>query len=540
MFSGAAIAAERFSLGGGGTRAAPLLHVHAHSGMLAGQAHRHAAGMPAAPAFPPKRPLQMSGFLEAVRDVFERIPSLGYILVAAWLGYILWLGAWIVLQRREPVATLSWLMALALLPYLGFLIYFLLGPQRITRQRLRRGRSRSGMARYSEICKADDGCAELARVAQATTGLPPSTARSARWLVDGHATYAALLEAIEGATHHIHLEYYIWDPDRSGRRLLDALAARARDGVQVRLLLDAVGSGRTRPRHLRPLLDAGGSFAWFHPTRFRPFTRPWVNMRTHRKIVVVDGEVGFIGGINVSDKQDETLLPDAFRDLHLRVDGAVVRSLQLAFVEDWIYAGGGEADGFDAAPYWPQAEPGPVQAQLLVSGPDSSWESIHRLFVAAIHEARKRVWIATPYFVPGEAARMALTSAALGGLDTRLLVPHRSDSRLATLAARSYYDELLQAGVKVYEASGPRMLHTKALLTDDHLCIVGSANFDYRSFRLNFEASMMVREPDTCTGLAQFLEAEFAAAERVRPDRAAGLWRHRLPESLARLLSPLL
>lgn len=482
----------------------------------------------------------MSGYLHAAWDWLGHNPSLGYILVAAWLGYILCLCAWIVLQKREPVATLGWVMSLALLPYLGFLVYFLFGPQRIRRQRLRRGRSRSGMARYANARLTDTACMELARLGQATTGLPPATAHSAHWLVDGHATYAALLDAIASARHHIHLEYYIWNPDHTGQRLLDALIERARAGVQVRLLLDAVGSSAMKTRHLRPLLQAGATFAWFHPTRLRPFTRPWVNLRTHRKIAVIDGMVGFIGGINITDEENETIRTDAYRDLHLRVDGAVVRSLQLAFVEDWIYAAGINPDSFHDPGYWPAAAPGPVQAQVLLSGPDSSWEAIHRLHVAAIHEAQHRVWLATPYFVPGEAARMALTSAALGGLDTRLLVPRRSDSLLVTLAARSYFDELLQAGVQVYEYAGPRMLHTKALLTDDHLCIVGSANFDHRSFRLNFEASMMVRDATVCAGLARLLENAFATATLVRPDRPAGLWRSRLPESLARLLSPLL
>ena len=236
----------------------------------------------------------MSGYLHAAWDWLGHNPSLGYILVAAWLGYILCLCAWIVLQKREPVATLGWVMSLALLPYLGFLVYFLFGPQRIKRQRLRRGRSRSGMARYANARLTGTACMELARLGQATTGLPPATAHSAHWLVDGHATYAALLDAIASARHHIHLEYYIWNPDRTGQRLLDALIERARAGVQVRLLLDAVGSSAMKTRHLRPLLQAGAAFAWFHPTRLRPFTRPWVNLRTHRKIAVIDGMVGFI------------------------------------------------------------------------------------------------------------------------------------------------------------------------------------------------------------------------------------------------------
>jgi cardiolipin synthase len=294
-----------------------------------------------------------------------------------------------------------------------------------------------------------------------------------------------------------------------------------------------------RRRHLQPLLDAGAEVAWFHPTRFRPFTRPWVNLRSHRKIVVVDGCLGFLGGINVTDDENEALVPDAYRDLHLRVEGAVVRSLQLVFVEDWVYAVGCQARVFSDAGYWPDPAAGTVGAQVLVSGPDSSWEAIHRLHVAAIHEAQRRVWLVTPYFVPGEAARMALTSAALGGLDVRLLVPRWSDSRLVTLAGRSYFDELLKAGVQVYEY-GPRMLHTKALLTDDDLCLVGSANFDHRSFRLNFEVSMLLRDRGNCEELARHIEGEFGRARRVRLDRPLGLWRHRLPEAFARLLSPLL
>ena len=480
----------------------------------------------------------MPAFLDAWTWLAD-LPRLGVYLVLGWVVYVLWLCVWIVLQKREPVATLSWVMALAMLPYLGFLIYFLFGPQRIKRQRLRRGRSRSGMGRFAAACRDDAACVELARLGQASTGLPPATATTAQWLVDGSATYAALLEAIAGARHHVHLEYYIWKPDRSGQRLLAALVERARAGVKVRLLLDAVGSSGMGRRHLRPLLDAGGEVGWFHPTRFRPFTRPWLNLRTHRKIVVVDGLAGFTGGINVTDEQDESLVADAFRDLHLRVEGEVVRSLQLAFMEDWVYAAECDPHDFDDPGYWPQAAQGPIQAQLLVSGPDSPWESIHRMYVGAIHEARRRVWLATPYFVPGEAARMALTSAALGGLDVRLLVPRRSDSRLVTLAARSYFDELLLAGVRIHEY-GPRMLHTKALLVDEDVCLVGSANFDHRSFRLNFEASMLLRDRDACAALSQLLEGEFAAATPVRADRPAGLWRHRLPEAFARLLSPLL
>ncbi len=477
-------------------------------------------------------------------DWLDAIPHLRPLMVAAYILYLLWLIGWIMLQKREPVATLSWILSLAALPYVGLFIYYLLGPQKVKRQRLRRGRSRSGMEHYSSVCPPDADCTELAKIAQATTGLSPSSATEVEWLVDGAATYSALLAAVATAKDHLHLEYYIFNPDHAGTALRDALTERAAAGVRVRLLLDAVGSSSIRKRFLQPLLDAGAEVVWFHPRQLlKPFKRPWLNLRTHRKLVIIDGLQAFTGGINITDEEDESVRPDAYRDLHMRLRGHVVRSLQLVFIEDWIYATGQEPARFNIAQLWPETMPsrseGSINAQVLVSGPDSSWETIHRLHVAAIHEAKERVWLVTPYFVPGEAARMALTSAALGGLDVRLLVPKMSDSWFVTQAARSYFDELLQAGVKIYEY-GPRMLHTKAFIADDDVCIVGSANFDHRSFRLNFELSMMISDTDRVAALAEILLAEYSSASPVYNDRQRSLWRHRVPEAFARLASPLL
>ena len=467
------------------------------------------------------------------------VPHLGLYLGAGWVVYLLGLGGWILLQKRPPVATLSWLLGLAALPYIGFLVYLVFGPQRIKRHRLRRARARVSLPEPAAWAHAG-AAAELATLAKATTGIAPDTATSVRLLVDGGATYDALLEAIAGARHHVHLEYYIFAADRSGTMLRDALVERARAGVAVRLLMDAVGSAQCPRTFLAPLLEAGGEVAWFHPMRFgRIWQRTWVNLRSHRKIVVVDSRIGFTGGINVTDEENDHLRRDAYRDLHLRLEGDVVRGLQLLFVEDWAYASGQRDFISSVAQSLPERSPGPIAAQVLGSGPDSAWESIHRLHVGAIHEARRRVWLATPYFVPGEAALMALTSAALGGLDVRVLVPRRSDSLVVTLAARSYFDTLLDAGVRVYEY-GPRMLHTKALLVDDEVSLVGSANFDARSFSLNFEVCMLFRDRGVAAGLEQLFEADLAKAPRVRADRPQPLWSVRLPEAAARLLSPLL
>ena len=480
--------------------------------------------------------------LDMLQDAWHSLTSIPHIrlyVTTAWAAYLVWLGSWIVLQKREPVATLSWLLGLAALPVLGFLIYQIFGPQKIKRHRLRRSRNRMPHEASAQLVGQGDA-AEMAKLGLATTGLPPSTAHSVRLLVDGAATYAALLEDIRQAREHIHLEYYIYLPDVTGAALRDALVERARAGVKVRLLLDAVGSSKTKARFFAPLLEAGGELAWFHPSHFgRIWTRTWVNMRTHRKIVVIDGRIGFTGGINITDEENDALRTDAYRDLHLRIDGDAVRMLQVVFVEDWMYATQTRDLIAGLMRNLPEKRPGPIAAQALPSGPDSSWQSIHRVHVAAIHAAQHRIWLATPYFVPGEAAMMALTSAALSGLDVRLLVPKRSDSLLVTLAARSYYDELLAAGVKVYEY-GPRMLHTKALLVDDDIALIGTANFDNRSFRLNFEVSMLFRDAGIATELASLIEHEFAHAPRVRDDRLRPLFRARLPEALARLGSPLL
>lgn len=455
-------------------------------------------------------------------------------LVLAWLVYLFWVGGWIVLQKREPAATISWLLGLALLPYLGFLVYYFLGPQRIHRQRLRRERSRARLPGAADPVEAE--CRELAELGRATTGLAPSTASDVRLLSQGEDKFEALLDDIAAAGRYIHLEYYIWNPDRIGTRMRDALVERARAGVAVRLLLDAVGAVKCDEAFFRPLVEAGGELAWFHPMRLiRFWKRPWVNLRNHRKIVIIDGAVAYTGGMNITDEQDGRTDPCAYRDLHLRLTGEIVSVLESVFMDDWAYA----TRRVPSVPAPGELGPGSVTAQVVTSGPDNRWEAIHRLLVGAIHGARKRVWLVTPYFVPGEAGMMALTSAALGGLDVRLVVPKMSDSRVVTYAARSYFDELLAAGVKIYEY-GPRLMHSKALLVDDDLALIGSANFDHRSFRLNFEVQVLFRDAGIAASLARLVEHDLAQAPRVRAERHRPLWRDRLPEALARLVSPLL
>jgi cardiolipin synthase A/B len=474
-------------------------------------------------------------------DWVSAIPHLFAYTTLLWVIYAIGLCVWIILQKREPAATLSWILSLVLIPYLGFFIYYVFGPHRIKRQRLRRDRSRLELRGYGDVRTARTEHGELAQLGLESSGYAPSSAKTVDLLIDGASKYDSLLEAIRGARHHIHLEYYIYEPDHTGAIFRDALAERAKHGVQVRVILDAVGASKVRRKFMAPLIEAGGHVVWFHPTRLRHFSKPWWNFRMHRKIAVIDGEVAFTGGINITDEQNERLDSKAYRDLHLRLTGRVVREAQLVFLEDWFYMTGQDREAFAGANLWPESsgEDGPIPAQILASGPDSPWEPIHRLHVSAIYEAKRRVWLVTPYFVPGEAARMALTSAALGGLDVRLVVPKMSDSAFVTHAARSYFDELLAAGIKIHEY-GPRMLHTKALLVDDDLSIVGSANFDHRSFRLNFDISVMFQDEKVAADLEALILQELELAPEVTPLLDRPFFTRRLPEAVARLFSPLL
>ena len=478
---------------------------------------------------------------ETLTDLWNRLAAiehLGLYLWLAWLAYLLLLAGWIVLQKREPAATLSWVLSLAALPYLGFVIYFLFGPQRIRRQRHKRLHARGRLARAEASANpaCSDECTQVARLAQAATGIAPTAALAPTLLENGGQTFPALLDAVAAATHHIHLAYYIFEPDRTGTALRDALVQRARDGVRVRLLLDGVGSSNASNRFLKPLLDAGGEVAWFHPFRIRLLRRPKINLRSHRKIVVVDGRIGFTGGINITDDQDERIKPDAYRDLHLRFEGEAVRGLQVTFLEDWVYAA---KVALRDANFWPEPAVGGVPTQILPSGPDSPWESIHRVHLELLHRADRRAWLVTPYFVPGEAARFAITSAALRGVDVRVMVPQRSDSRLVSAAARSYYDELLAAGVRVYEYL-PGMLHSKALLVDDDRVLLGSANFDNRSFRVNFELSVLLHDRKLAGNLERVWLGYLDQSVEIRADRPRTKLFPRMLEAIARLGSPLL
>ena len=458
------------------------------------------------------------------------------------IAWVIGASCWIILEKRSPTATLAWIFGLAVLPLIGGLVYVFIGPRRIERKRIRR-LSRIAVVTRDAVPLLSGApspeqrrIAQLMRLATHRQGIPPSTARSAVLYTTGAATFAAVIAAIAAARHHVHLEYYIFEPDTTGTRVRDALIERARAGVQVRLLLDAIGSFHARGKFLAPLVAAGAEVATFNSAVVAALpTRRWMNFRTHRKIVVVDGTIGFCGGINIHDEENlEVTGPKAWRDTHLRIEGDAVHGLQLVFLEDWAFASG---SALASKEYFPDGEGGPHTVQIVASGPDGDAFAIAKVYFACIATARARVLLTTPYFVPDDALLAALMTAAARGVDVQLLVSKRSDSRLVDAAGRSYFDELLRSGVKIYQY-GPPMVHAKTLVVDDDLAIVGTANFDNRSLRLNFEVCAVLYDAGLAAELAAAFTTDLGAAQPVQLLDVRGRLPGRLFEATARLFSP--
>jgi cardiolipin synthase len=469
-------------------------------------------------------------------------PAVVGLLEAAW---IVGMGSWLLLERRPPASTLAWILALAFMPLVGIPVYLLLGPRRLERKRLRMALARRAHSRLLDAWERTTAAeltasGQLMRLATQLDAAPPETARSVSLYSDGDACYDALVEAIRASRKHVHAEYYIFAPDRAGVRIRDALAERARAGVQGRLLVDAAGSSRLGEGFLGPLLAAGGEVARFNRVLFGRVKRPVPNFRTHRKILVCDGAVGFAGGMNVCDDQSREARGDAaWRDMHVRIEGAAVHGLQLAFFEDWGFATGRE--GATPSPerlrrFFPAAERGEHVVQIVTSGPDQQGRAIESLYFAAIAGARERVWVTTPYFVPPDPLLAALASAALRGVDVQLVLPRATDSFLVDAAGSTYHDALLEAGVRIH-VYGPPMIHAKTCVVDRDLAIVGSANLDNRSFRLNFEVVVAVYGGPTADELARIFEDECACSLEKKGREAKGPIGRRLLASAARLLA---
>jgi cardiolipin synthase len=455
----------------------------------------------------------------------------------------------VLIQRRgQPLSALSWTLGLIAAPFLGALAWWLIGRSHLERKRRRKVRAHGQVAGGFVPLRpgtpaAGGGAEERAPATVAPPDLPagvfpPAAARHVTICHDGGQTYETLSRMIRGAEHHVHLLFYIWQSDEVGARFRDLLVEKARAGVQVRVLLDAMGSARALGRFMRTLREAGGKVAAFSPTRFlrRSLT---LNFRNHRKVAVVDGRAAYTGGMNLGVEYTRD-----WRDLAMFVGGPVVAHLQEVFAEDWYFATGENLAARNYVPRFEDRAEGTetetTRCTVLAGGPDTRYNATLDSFFIAITQAKERIFITTPYLAPDAATQTALRTAVLRGLDVRLLVPHRSDVPLARLAGRSYYPSLLDAGIRIFEYL-PAVLHEKLWIIDSDLAVVGSANLDNRSFKLNFELSCFLHSRELNRHLADSFLKDLADSREVTQEqlRKAGYFQ-KLREAAMNLFSPLL
>lgn len=454
----------------------------------------------------------------------------------------------LVAYRRRLTSALSWLALVFLFPWVGSVLYLFLAEHRMTR-RVRRHKQAISSTRTQERLAFQEPFVTTAPLERRNRELGALTRRLGGFAVLGghevvvkpgdHAAVDDLIAAIDGASEHVHLLFYIIACDRTGTRVVEALERAARRGVTCRVLADALGSMAFHRRFRRRLKRAGVDVRKVLPLdqllrRLRP-----LDLRNHRKLAVIDGRVAFTGSMNLVDYDEVTGSEYApWRDVFLRVRGPAVLQLQLVFLEDWAYNTGEDLAG--TVELWPPGPAGDVPLQVVPSGPTEHVETVHSLLVSAINGARKRIVVTTPYFVPDEPTRVALRLATLRGVEVDVVVPSVSDSRFVTLAGQSYYGEFLDEGVRILEHRDG-FLHAKTITVDDDLAVVGSVNFDRRSFYLNFELALLIYGNDAVRKIERLQEGYMAASEPLQRTTwgRRPLW-HRVAEDVARLLSPLL
>ena len=451
----------------------------------------------------------------------------------------------VLMDNRQPAKTMAWVLVIGFLPIVGVVFYLFFG----INHRKERIVSQSQM---DELTKRS----MLSFVGQHNFRVPerqkplvdlfvnqnlalPFKDNQIDIMTDGYAFFPELLKDIAEATHHVHINMYIIEDDPLGRLVADALMEKARQGVKVRLIYDDVGCWRVDSRFFEQMREAGVEVAPFLPVRFPSFTSK-VNYRNHRKIIVIDGRLGYIGGMNIARRY----VSAKWRDTMLRVQGGVVYALQRAFLVDWYFVD--HTLITDRVYYPPVSQELTAKSQLLISqvvtsGPMARYPEIMQGFVRIILAARRYIYIETPYFLPNEPILFALKTAALAGVDVRVMCPLNSDARFIDWASRSYLREIYDAGARVYlYESG--FLHSKLLISDDSLVSCGSTNVDFRSLENNFEANVFIYDEGTALRLKKvFLDDQSHAVlmgdvpNRLHPKFYARLW-----ESFTRLVSPLL
>ncbi len=446
-------------------------------------------------------------------------------------------------ENRNPVKSLAWVTILILLPAVGLILYFFFG-RNIKNKRMISRRNKRRLRKAVQLSagqmkrpKGIPGQSEqLAKLATALAGSPYYTDNQIDVYSDGKSKFDALKADLLSAEKYIHLQYYIFEDDKIGHEIAEILIDKAKAGVKIRVIYDHVGSFHVNSHFFRRLREAGVEAYPFFKVAFIPFASK-VNWRNHRKMVIIDGKTGYIGGMNIADRYvDGGKKFKLWRDCHLRVCGPAIAALYYSFARDWNFMGRELLDEGSPSP----STAGNAGIQLVTGGPMSQWNSLAQIFAKAISIATKRVWIQTPYFLPPEYLTTALQNAALGGVDVRIMIPRHGDSKLLGLASRSYFTELIRAGVKFYMFESG-MLHSKLMIVDDNISTVGSTNFDFRSFEHNFEGNLIIYSREFNENLQQVFLNDQAQATRIH----SVAWKKRpftqkASESILRLLSPIL
>lgn len=478
----------------------------------------------------------------AMTDEFFRA-----MLILALAGFALISAGHALLYKRDPRSSLGWIWVCISLPLVGPLIYWSMGVNWIRRkaqQWQERGRFLSGGESFPSPLSAavphlpEKGAAmrELCCLSDRIVGADLVAGNQITPLVNGEEAYLEMLAAIDGARESVHLSTYIFDGDEAGGRFVAALRGAAGRGVAVRVIIDALGEKYSRPT-ARSLLKGSG----VEVGRFLPLRQGiYINLRNHRKILVVDGRTGFTGGMNIGDRHmvQRQSGPPPVRDIHFKVEGPVVRSLQQLFLEDWFFVTGEVRNDSSLFPHLPPA--GTALSRVIADGPDKEFRTLHCIIMGALACARERVNIATPYFIPDRAMVSALVTTALRGVRVTLLLPSCNNLPVVHWASRSYLWELLQHGIRVLYQPPP-FVHTKLFQVDGIWSLIGTANLDPRSLRLNFEVNMEVYDEEFGSGLEEGFDRVVAESREMTLHEIDGRpIPERVRDSIAKLFSPYL
>ena len=450
-----------------------------------------------------------------------------------------------VMNVRSPRGVIAWVAMLILVPVIAVPFYWIFGRHKFTGyvEARRAGDMEIHTLMQQVLAKLkpfgidpDAPSYNASHLGEELAGLPFTMQNRVDLLVDGEATFGAIFEAIDAAQDYILVQFFIVHDDKMGAAFRDRLIARAQSGVRVLFLYDELGCAGTPASFWVPLRDAGAQVKPFKPNRGWA-NRLRINFRNHRKILVVDGHVAFVGGLNIGDKycgDDDRF--GAWRDTHTRLRGPTVQAIQISFIEDWNWA----ADEIPELHWDPSpASQGDHTVLAVPTGPADDLEVCHLFFLRAINLAEKRLWITSPYFVPDHAVVAALQLAALRGVDVRIILPERPDHLLVYLSAFSYFDEMQAVGAKLYRYQ-PGFMHQKVWLIDDEISLIGTANLDNRSYYLNFEIMLTIRDRAFATEVETMLENDFERCRTIGPDeyrKQSALFK--VAVRLARIASPL-